>query len=142
MSEDMLPGASGPIRVLLAKGGLDAHERGIHVLSVGLRDAGFDVIYVGLRRSPGELADDAVQEDADFIGISSLTGGVVPYVRKVMAELALRGLRIQVVVGGLIPETDRQELRELGVAAIFGQGALVGDIAARFRNLYEKAART
>jgi methylmalonyl-CoA mutase, C-terminal domain len=139
MTEDRAANAGGRIRVLLAKGGLDAHERGIHVLSVGLRDAGFSVIYVGLRRSPGELADDALQEDADFIGISSLTGGVVPYVRKVMAELADRGVVCRVVVGGLIPDVDKKELRELGVVEIFGQGALIRDISARLRELHERA---
>lgn len=123
----------GPIRVVLAKGGLDAHERGAHVVVLGLREAGFEVIYMGLRRTPEEVVRAAVQEDADVVGISSLSGGHRGFVRRILELLQQEGADPVVVVGGLIPEEDQQSLLDAGVGRIFGQGALVSDIAQYLR---------
>ena len=119
----------GPMRVVFAKGGLDAHERGAHVVVLGLREAGFEVVYMGLRRTPEEVVRAAVQEDADVVGISSLSGGHRGFVRRILELLQQQGADPVVVVGGLIPEEDHQPLLDAGVGRIFGQGALVSDIA-------------
>ncbi|MHB8190910.1 MAG: cobalamin B12-binding domain-containing protein [Ferrimicrobium sp.] len=119
----------GPVRVVLAKGGLDAHERGVHVVVLGLREAGFEVVYLGLRRTPEEIVRAAIQEDADVIGISSLSGGHSGFVTHVLDLIHGEGADVTVVLGGLIPEADQTRLLGQGVARIFGQGALVSDIA-------------
>ena len=123
----------GPIRMVFAKGGLDAHERGAHVVVLGLREAGFEVVYLGLRRTPEQIVQAAVQEDADVIGISSLAGGHRGFVVDVMRLLREQDADIIVTVGGLIPAEDQQELLDAGVGRIFGQGASVNDIAAYLR---------
>lgn len=125
--EPEIPG--GPVRVVFAKGGLDAHERGAHVVVLGLREAGFEVVYLGLRRTPEEITQAAIQEDADVIGISSLSGGHRGFVSRILELLHEADADIIVVVGGLIPEADQEVLLKLGVARIFGQGALVTEIA-------------
>src|SRR5205823_2039637 len=98
---------SEPIRVLIAKPGLDGHDRGAKVVARALRDAGFEVIYMGLRRRPQEIAAAALQEDVDVIGLSVLSGAHVPLTRKVLAALEDEGADIPVVLGGTIPEQDR-----------------------------------
>lgn len=123
----------GPIRVVFAKGGLDAHERGAHVVVLGLREAGFEVVYLGLRRTPEEVVRAAVQEDADVVGISSLSGGHRGYVRRVIELINQAGADPVVILGGLIPEDDHAELLDAGVHRIFGQGALVSEIASFIR---------
>lgn len=123
------------LRVVLAKAGLDAHERGMHVVSLGLRDHGFEVIALPLRRTPADIVATALQEDADVIGISSLAGSHLSFVRALRAELDRRDLDVVLVVGGVIPAEDVEELGRLGVAEVFGQGALVRDISARLREL-------
>lgn len=120
---------SPPVRVVLAKGGLDAHERGAHIVALGLREAGFEVVYMGLRRTPEEIVRAAVQEDADVIGVSSLSGGHSRFVRRILELLREAGTDPVVVLGGLIPEKDHSGLLEDGVSCIFGQGALISDIA-------------
>lgn len=118
--------------MILAKCGLDAHERGVHVIALGLREAGFEVIYLGLRRSPAEIVNAALQEDADVIGISSLSGGHLKFVNKII-ELTREGVRPLIVVGGLIPERDQEAFLASGVFRIYGGGSLVSDIAADLR---------
>jgi methylmalonyl-CoA mutase, C-terminal domain len=118
-----------PIRVVFAKGGLDAHERGAHAVVLGLREHGFEVIYMGLRRTADQIVQAAVQEDADVVGISSLSGGHRGFIKDVLAGLSKAGADPVVVAGGLIPEADQTELIAAGVSRIFGQGALVSDIA-------------
>lgn len=118
-----------PIRMVFAKGGLDAHERGAHVVVMGLREAGFEVVYMGLRRTPEEVVRAAIQEDADVIGVSSLSGGHRKFVQRIIELLSEAGADPVVVVGGLVPEEDQPTLLQAGVDRIFGQGALVGDIA-------------
>ena len=120
---------SGPVRMIFAKGGLDAHERGAHVVVLGLREAGFEVVYLGLRRTPTEIVEAAIQEDADVIGVSSLSGGHRGFILEILTRLADAGADVVVVAGGLIPEDDQKQLLAAGVSRIFGQGALVGDMA-------------
>src|ERR1041384_5735009 len=123
------------LRVVLTKAGLDAHERGMHVVSRGLRDPGFEVIVLGLRQSAAAVAAVAVQEAAAVVGISSLAGGHLAYVRAAQEELRNAGADVVVVIGGVIPAEDREKLRELGVAEVYPPGTLVGHIAKRLHEL-------
>lgn len=122
--------AHPPVRMVLAKAGLDAHERGIHVLAHGLREAGFEVIYLGLRQSPQAIVSTAVQEDADIIGLSSLAGGHVAFTRRVLDQLRDVEDPPLVVLGGLIPDEDRPGLLEAGVHTIVALESSIKDIAA------------
>jgi methylmalonyl-CoA mutase C-terminal domain/subunit len=108
-----------PTRVLIAKPGLDGHDRGAKVVARALRDAGFEVVYLGLRKTPAEIVAAAIEEDVDVIGLSVLSGAHVPLARKVMAALESEGAEIPVVLGGTIPERDLGRLTELGIAAVF-----------------------
>ncbi|KAB1192119.1 methylmalonyl-CoA mutase [Haloferax sp. MBLA0076] len=112
------------IRCLIAKVGLDGHDRGAHVISRAFRDAGFEVIYSGLHRAPDEIIQATVQEDVDVLGISILSGAHNTLVPKVMAGLEEYGAADDtlVIVGGIIPEEDRPGLLDEGVDAIFGPG--------------------
>jgi methylmalonyl-CoA mutase C-terminal domain/subunit len=114
-----------PIRCLVAKVGLDGHDRGAHVISRAFRDAGFEVIYSGLHKSPDEIVQAAVQEDVDVLGISILSGAHDTLVPKIMSGLEEYGAAEDtlVLLGGIIPEDDRDELYEAGVAEIFGPGS-------------------
>ena len=118
------------IRVLVAKPGLDGHDRGARVVAYGLRDAGFEVIYTGLRQSPEQIAVAAVQEDVDVIGLSILSGAHLALTRQVLETLKAQGGEdIPILVGGLIPEGDRPALREMGVAGVFTAGTPISSIA-------------
>ncbi|MFM8897095.1 MAG: cobalamin B12-binding domain-containing protein [Actinomycetales bacterium] len=111
------------IRVVIAKPGLDGHDRGAKVVARALRDAGFEVIYTGLHQTPAQIVDAAIQEDADLIGLSVLSGAHLTLFAEVMALLGERGATdIAVFGGGIIPEDDIPALRELGVAEIFTPG--------------------
>lgn len=113
------------IRCLVAKVGLDGHDRGAHVIARAFRDAGFEVIYSGLHKSPDEVVQAAVQEDVDVLGISILSGAHNTLVPKIMDGLEEYGALDDtlVIVGGIVPDDDRPELKEMGVAEIFGPGA-------------------
>jgi methylmalonyl-CoA mutase C-terminal domain/subunit len=118
-----------PIRVVVAKVGLDGHDRGVKVIAQGLRDAGMEVIYSGLRRSPEELAEIVLQEDADVLGLSILSGAVVPLTARVQRELKARDLDdVVLIVGGIISGGLAERLRVLGVDGAFGPGSSLGDI--------------
>ena len=118
------------IRVLVAKPGLDGHDRGARVVAYGLRDAGFEVIYTGLRQSPEQIATAAVQEDVDVIGLSILSGAHLALTRKVLETLEAQGGEdIPILVGGLIPEDDKPVLQEMGVAQVFTAGTPISSIA-------------
>ena len=118
------------IRVLVAKPGLDGHDRGARVVAYGLRDAGFEVIYTGLRQTPEQIATAAVQEDVDVIGLSVLSGAHLALTRKVVEQLREQGAAdIPVLVGGLIPEADKATLKEMGVAEVFTAGTPISSIA-------------
>ena len=113
--------ASPPYRILVAKPGLDGHDRGALVVARALRDAGFEVIYTGLRRTPEEIVEAALQEDVEAVGVSILSGAHRPLVRRILDGLSERGLGdVPVFVGGLIPDRDVGHLREMGVAQVFG----------------------
>jgi methylmalonyl-CoA mutase, C-terminal domain len=108
----------------MATVGLDGHDRGVKVVARALRDAGFEVVYTGLHRTPEEVAVAAVQEDVDVIGVSILSGAHMTLVPPLLDELrAQDATDIKVLVGGVIPEGDRTKLRELGAAAVFDQDA-------------------
>ena len=112
-----------PIRVLIAKPGLDGHDRGAKVLVRALRDAGFEVIYTGLFQTPEMIASSALQEDVQVIGLSILSGAHMSLFPRIMEELRGRGMEhVLVVAGGTIPKSDISALKELGVAEVFGPG--------------------
>ena len=112
------------IRVLLAKPGLDGHDRGIKVIAAAFRDAGMEVIYSGLRQTPAMIVDAAIQEDVDAIGVSILSGAHMTLFPAVLDEMKARGADdILLFGGGIIPDDDKKELEQLGVARIFTPGA-------------------
>jgi methylmalonyl-CoA mutase C-terminal domain/subunit len=117
------------IRIVIAKPGLDGHDRGAKVVARALRDAGMEVIYTGLHQTPEQIVETALQEDADAIGLSVLSGAHLTLFRRLSELLAQRDASdIVVFGGGIIPEADIPELRELGVAEIFGPGASMASI--------------
>ncbi len=118
------------IRVLVAKPGLDGHDRGAKVIARALRDAGMEVIYTGLRQTPEQIASAAVQEDVQFVGLSILSGAHMAIVPRVLELLREKGASadIKVVVGGIIPDADIDQVRQAGVAAIFQPGTSTQDI--------------
>ena len=121
---------SGPIRVLVAKPGLDGHDRGALVVAQGLRDAGMEVVYTGLRQSAEQIVRAALDEDVDCIGLSSLSGAHMALFPAVLDELRRAGGDdILVVGGGVIPAEDAQELRKMGLAAVFTPGSPIRDMA-------------
>lgn len=113
-----------PPRILLAKVGLDGHDRGVKVLARGLRDAGMEVIYTGLRQTPEMIVEAAIQEDVDAIGLSILSGAHMTLFPAVLDEMKRRGADdILLFGGGIIPDDDKEELEKLGVAKVFTPGA-------------------
>jgi len=118
-----------PIRVLVCKPGLDGHDRGAKVVARALRDAGFEVIYTGLRQTPERIAETALQEDVGVIGLSLLSGAHNTIFPRLFAELKARGLSdVLVIGGGVIPDADIPALKDLGVAEIFTPGTPTGRI--------------
>jgi len=119
-----------PIKVLIAKPGLDGHDRGAKVLARGLRDEGFEVVYTGLRQTPEMVVTAALQEDVDVVGLSILSGAHMTLVPRICALLREKGLEdVLVCAGGIIPDDDLPALREAGVAAVFGPGTTIGEVA-------------
>ncbi len=117
------------LRVLIAKPGLDGHDRGAKVVARALRDAGMEVIYTGLRQSPEQIVASAVQEDVDAVGLSILSGAHLPICRRVIELLRAKGMNeVRVFVGGIIPAQDIPELKKIGVAEVFLPGASSQDI--------------
>ncbi len=117
------------IRVLVAKPGLDGHDRGAKVVARALRDAGMEVIYTGLRQTPEMIVDAALQEDVDVVGLSILSGAHGSLIPRVMRLLKERGLeKVRVLVGGIIPEADIPDLKAAGVAEVFGPGTPTADV--------------
>jgi len=111
------------IRVIIAKPGLDGHDRGAKVVARALRDAGMEVIYMGLRNTPEQIVETAIQEDVDIIGLSILSGAHMALVTRVLELLKENGVEDKIVlVGGIIPKVDEEKLKEMGVAEIFGPG--------------------
>jgi methylmalonyl-CoA mutase C-terminal domain/subunit len=128
MSPGIVPGGTTPGRVLVAKLGLDGHDVGAKVVCHILRDAGFEVIYTGIRRTPEAVASVAIDEDVDVVAVSLLSGAHLPLVTRLLALLGEDGDVIPVVLGGAIPDADRPALIDLGVAEIAGGHASSSDI--------------
>ena len=123
------------VRVLVAKVGLDGHDRGIKVVARLLRDAGMEVIYTGLFQTPATVAIAAIQEDVDVVGLSLLSGAHMTLAPLVVEELRQRGSDIPVVVGGIVPANDLAALKAAGVAAVFGPGSGSDDIVTTITSL-------
>jgi methylmalonyl-CoA mutase C-terminal domain/subunit len=123
------------IRVIVAKPGLDGHDRGAKVIARALRDAGMEVIYTGLRQTPEQIVSAALQEDADVIGLSILSGAHTTIVPKLIALLEKQGMQdVLVVLGGIIPDEDIAEMKRLGVAEVFQPGSSLQDIVEFIRS--------
>jgi methylmalonyl-CoA mutase C-terminal domain/subunit len=132
--------AQRKIRVLIAKPGLDGHDRGAKVIARALRDGGMEVIYTGLRQTPEMIVEAALQEDVDVIGLSILSGAHMALMPRIMALLAENGLGdVCVVLGGIVPDEDIPALEAMGVCGVFGPGTSTDDIIARIRAEVEVA---
>ena len=119
-----------PIKVLIAKAGLDGHERGALVVAMGLRDAGMEVVYTGIRNTPEQIVQAAIQEDVNAIGLSSLSGGHMAQFARVMELLRKEKVKgMLVFAGGIIPDEDVKKLKKLGIQAVFGPGSTIATIA-------------
>jgi methylmalonyl-CoA mutase C-terminal domain/subunit len=130
-----------PLRVLIAKPGLDGHDRGAKVVAHALRDAGIEVLYSGLKRTPEELVAEAVQEDVDVIGLSVLSGAHLILSQRILERLrAADAQDVAVVVGGTIPASDADALRAMGVRAVFPMGTTLPEIVSYFRSFQRVAA--
>jgi methylmalonyl-CoA mutase, C-terminal domain len=131
----------GPMRVLVAKPGLDGHDRGAKVVARALRDAGFEVIYTGLHQTPDMIVSAALDEDVDIIGLSVLSGAHLALCSRLMELLRAEGAeRITVLVGGIIPEEDQPRLTEMGVKGIFGPGSTTAGIVSFLHALQSQQA--
>ena len=123
-----------PIKVLIAKPGLDGHDRGAKVLARGLRDEGFEVVYTGLRQTPEMIATAALQEDVDVVGLSILSGAHMTLLPRITKLLRDEGLEdVLVTAGGIIPDDDVPALTDAGVARVFGPGTTIGEVAEYLR---------
>ena len=121
--------ATRPLRILVAKPGLDGHDRGAKIIARALRDAGMEVIYTGLHQTPEQIVETAIQEDADAVGISILSGAHMTLVPRILDGLKANGAEdVLVVVGGTIPREDSEELKQRGVAEVFTPGAPTSEI--------------
>lgn len=119
------------IKVIVAKAGLDGHERGAQAVATMLRDAGMETVYLGMFQTPAGIVSAAIEEDADVIGLSSLNGEHLNFTRRVLDEMRRQGLDdVLVVVGGIVPVEDVPTMLDMGVAAVFPAGSLLKDIAA------------
>lgn len=124
-----MPMTDRKIRVLVAKPGLDGHDRGAKVVARALRDAGMEVIYTGIRQTPEMIAEAALQEDVDVVGLSILSGAHMALCPRIVELLHNEGMDdVVVLVGGIIPDDDVEPLRKLGVKGVFGPGTSTGDI--------------
>lgn len=134
------PVAAAPIRVILAKLGLDGHDRGVKIVARMLRDAGCEVIYLGLRQTAAAIVAAAEQEDADVIGLSMHNGGHLTLSARMIEALRAADLDIPLVVGGIVPDVDMARLTEIGVAAVLGPGASTDDVVATVRRVVHARA--
>ncbi len=132
--------SEGNIRVLVAKPGLDGHDRGAKVVARALRDAGMEVIYTGLRQTPEMIAEAALQEDVDIIGISILSGAHMALVPRILELTKANGQEdVKLFLGGIIPDEDITELQKMGVSGVYGPGASTEDIVADIRKILKRA---
>ena len=131
--------AERKIRVLVAKPGLDGHDRGAKVIAASLRDAGMEVIYTGLHQTPEKIATTALQEDVDVVALSILSGAHMTLFPRVLELLRENGIDdVLVTGGGIIPQEDMDALQELGIGRLFGPGTVTGDAAAYIRDWFEE----
>ncbi|MHA2621205.1 MAG: cobalamin B12-binding domain-containing protein [bacterium JZ-2024 1] len=131
-----------PHRIVVSKVGLDGHDRGVKVVARALRDAGFEVIYTGLHRTPEEVVDIAIQEDAEMLAVSLLSGAHMTLVPKILRLLKEKQAEdIYVVIGGTIPDDDARKLKELGVKAVYPPGSLTTMIVKEIHALLEKRGK-
>jgi methylmalonyl-CoA mutase C-terminal domain/subunit len=128
------------VRVLVAKVGLDGHDRGIKVVARLLRDAGMEVVYTGLFQTPETVAIAAIQEDVDVVGLSMLSGAHLTLAPLVVAALRAKGSDIPVVVGGIVPNNDLDDMKEAGIAAVFGPGASAQEMVASINEVVRARA--
>jgi len=134
--------AERKIRVLIAKPGLDGHDRGAKVVARALRDAGMEVIYTGLRQTPEMIAEAALQEDVDVVGLSILSGAHMALFPRIMRLLREKGLEdVVVIAGGIIPDEDIPTLKEMGIRAVFGPGTSTQEIIECIRREVERRRR-
>lgn len=131
----------GRLKVLIGKPGLDGHDRGAKVVTAALREAGFDVIYTGRHKTIQEIADMAVKERVDVVGLSILSGVHLEATEELMKALRERGYEVPVVVGGVIPDKDVPKLKEMGVVEVFPVGSKLDDIVKFFSRLAEERGR-
>jgi len=130
-----------PIKVLIAKPGLDGHDRGAKVLARGLRDEGFEVVYTGLRQTPEMVVSAALQEDVDVVGLSILSGAHMTLLPKICAGLREQGMDgVLVTAGGIIPDADVAALTEAGVSRVFGPGTTIREVAEYIRGNVRKSS--
>ncbi|MHA2362650.1 MAG: cobalamin B12-binding domain-containing protein [Candidatus Hodarchaeales archaeon] len=130
------------IRVLIAKPGLDGHDRGAKIVARALRDAGMEVIYTGLRQTPEHIVAAAIQEDVHVIGLSSLSGAHMTLFPKVVKLLKEEGAEDKIIIGGgIIPENDRKELETIGIAKLFGPGTPTDEIVTYIREHASKSEK-
>ncbi len=132
---------TGTTRILPAKPGLDGHDRGIAIVTLALRDAGMEVIYLGLHQMPEEIVAAAIQEDVAFIGLSCHNDNHMLMCERIIALLKEKGLNIPLLLGGNIPEEDKPKLKEMGVVVIFDTGARLDDIAGFIRTATTASAK-
>ena len=129
-------GSQHPVRVLIAKPGLDGHDRGAKIIARALRDAGMEVIYTGIRQTPKMIVEAALEEDVDVIGLSILSGAHVDLFPQIFQELGSNDMDdVPIIAGGIIPESDRSALESLGVRAIYGPGTTTTQIIECVRQL-------
>jgi methylmalonyl-CoA mutase C-terminal domain/subunit len=129
------------IRVLVAKPGLDGHDRGAKVVARALRDAGMEVIYTGLRQTPEMIAEAAMQEDVDVVGLSILSGAHMELIPRILELLKANGQdNVKIFVGGIIPDEDAPRLKEMGVAGVYGPGASTEKIVNEIRSAFKLSA--
>ncbi len=130
------------VRVLVAKPGLDGHDRGAKVVASALRDAGMEVIYTGLHQTPEMIAEAAIQEDADVVGLSILSGAHMTLFPRVVELLREKGVDdVLIVGGGIIPESDVEQLKKTGIARIFGPGSPTSEISEYIKNWFKSSPR-
>lgn len=123
------------IKVIVAKLGLDGHDRGAKVIARALAEAGMDVVYTGMRQTPHKIVETVIQEDADVLGVSILSGSHVELVGELIKEMRERKVNVPLLVGGIIPPEDEELLKRMGVAEVFGPGTPLSAIVDRVRSL-------
>lgn len=129
-----------PIRILIAKAGLDSHDRGAKVIARALQEAGMEVIYTGIRRTPEEIVQAAIEEDVHLIGLSILAGAHMQLTGRVLELLQKKKVNdIKVILGGPIPPKDSKELKQMGVAEVFTPGMRIKEIASRIHELADRS---